>query len=86
VTVATGRAQHRGVANRLLNRARKTLACQPSSTAWLRQSYAEMDKFCLIKHRRYAMPPKRVNEALKILRTYLAASSLHSQIAWLPRL
>ena len=59
---------------RLLNRAREILvrlAKQQSLT--LRQSYARVGKFALIKHQRYAHAKqfKRANRALKKLRTYL---------------
>ena len=59
---------------RLLNRARETLI---RLAKWhgleLRQSYAQVGKFALIRHQRYAHAKqfKRANRALKTLRTYL---------------
>src|ERR1700742_2515013 len=59
---------------RLLNRAREILVrlARRQGLA-LRQSYARVGKFALIKHQRYAHAKqfKRANRALKTLRTYL---------------
>jgi transposase, IS5 family len=59
---------------RLLNRAREILVrlARKHGVA-LRQSYARVGKFALIKHQRYAHAKqfKRANRALKTLRTYL---------------
>jgi transposase, IS5 family len=59
---------------KLLNRAREKLVrlAQRHGVA-LRQSYARVGKFALIKHQRYvhAKQVKRANRALKTLRTYL---------------
>ena len=59
---------------KLLNRAREKLVrlAQRHGVA-LRQSYARVGKFALIKHQRYAHAKqfKRANRALKTLRTYL---------------
>ena len=59
---------------RLLNRAREILVRLAKRHAVvLRQSYARVGKFALIKHQRYAHAKqfKRANRALKTLRTYL---------------
>jgi transposase, IS5 family len=59
---------------RLLNRAREILVrLAKKSGVKLRQSYARVGKFALIKHQRYAHAKlfKRANRALKTLRTYL---------------
>jgi IS5 family transposase len=59
---------------RLLNRARETLVrLAKKHGVKLRQSYARVGKFALIKHQRYAHAKqfKRANRALKTLRTYL---------------
>ena len=59
---------------RLLNRAREILVrLAPRCGIKLRQSYARVGKFALIKHQRYAHAKqfKRANKALKTLRTYL---------------
>jgi transposase, IS5 family len=59
---------------RLLNRAREILVrLAQRSGIKLRQSYARVGKFALIKHQRYAHAKqfKRANRALKKLRTYL---------------
>jgi IS5 family transposase len=59
---------------RLLNRAREILVRMANKHGVeLRQSYARMGKFALIKHQRYAHAKqfKRANRALKTLRTYL---------------
>ena len=59
---------------RLLNRAREILVRLAKKHAVeLRQSYARVGKFALIKHQRYAHAKqfKRANRALKTLRTYL---------------
>jgi transposase, IS5 family len=59
---------------RLLNRAREILVRLASKHGVkLRQSYARVGKFALIKHQRYAHAKqfKRANRALKTLRTYL---------------
>ena len=59
---------------RLLNRAREILVrLAKKHGVKLRQSYARMGKFALIKHQRYAHAKqfKRANRALKTLRTYL---------------
>jgi transposase, IS5 family len=59
---------------RLLNRAREILVrLAKRSGIKLRQSYARVGKFALIKHQRYthAKQFKRANRALKKLRTYL---------------
>jgi len=59
---------------RLLNRAREILVrIAQRSGIKLRQSYARIGKFALIKHQRYAHAKqfKRANRALKKLRTYL---------------
>ena len=59
---------------RLLNRAREILvrAAKNNGVA-LRQSYARVGKFALIRHQRYAHAKqfKRANRALKTLKTYL---------------
>jgi len=59
---------------KLLNRAREKLVrlAQLTGVA-LRQSYARVGKFALIKHQRYAHAKqlKRARRALKTLRTYL---------------
>jgi len=59
---------------RLLNRAREILVrLARKHGVVLRQSYARVGKFALIKHQRYAHAKqfKRANRALKTLRTYL---------------
>jgi IS5 family transposase len=59
---------------RLLNRAREILVrLAKRHGVKLRQSYARVGKFALIKHQRYAHAKqfKRANRALKTLRTYL---------------
>jgi IS5 family transposase len=59
---------------RLLNRAREILVrLAGKHGVALRQSYARVGKFALIKHQRYAHAKqfKRANRALKTLRTYL---------------
>jgi len=59
---------------RLLNRAREILVRLAQRFGIkLRQSYARVGKFALIKHQRYAHAKqfKRANRALKTLRTYL---------------
>src|SRR6516164_2079578 len=59
---------------RLLNRAREILVrLAKSAGIRLRQSYARVGKFALIKHQRYAHAKqfKRANRVLKTLRTYL---------------
>src|ERR1700760_1457430 len=59
---------------RLLNRAREILVrLAKKRGVKLRQSYARVGKFALIKHQRYAHAKqfKRANRALKTLRTYL---------------
>jgi hypothetical protein len=59
---------------RLLNRAREILArLSKKHGVKLRQSYARVGKFALIKHQRYAHAKqfKRANRALKKLKTYL---------------
>ena len=59
---------------RLLNRAREILVRLAKRQGLaLRQSYARVGKFALIKHQRYvhAKQFKRANRALKTLRTYL---------------
>src|SRR5215475_8091884 len=59
---------------RLLNRAREILVRLAQRCGIkLRQSYARVGKFALIKHQRYAHARqfKRANRALKTLRTYL---------------
>ena len=59
---------------RLLNRAREILVrLAKRQGLMLRQSYARVGKFALIKHQRYAHAKqfKRANRALKTLRTYL---------------
>ena len=59
---------------RLLNRAREILVRLAQRCGIkLRQSYARVGKFALIKHQRYAHAKqfKRANRALKTLRTYL---------------
>ena len=59
---------------RLLHRAREILVRLAKKHAVkLRQSYARVGKFALIKHQRYAHAKqfKRANRALKKLRTYL---------------
>jgi IS5 family transposase len=59
---------------RLLNRAREILVrLAQRHGVKLRQSYARVGKFALIKHQRYAHAKqfKRANRALKKLRTYL---------------
>jgi IS5 family transposase len=59
---------------RLLNRAREILVrLARGAGIKLRQSYARVGKFALIKHQRYAHAKqfKRANRALKTLRTYL---------------
>ena len=59
---------------RLLNRAREILVrLAKRHGVVLRQSYARVGKFALIKHQRYAHAKqfKRANRALKTLRTYL---------------
>ena len=59
---------------RLLNRAREMLVrLAKRHGVALRQSYARVGKFALIKHQRYAHAKqfKRANRALKKLRTYL---------------
>src|SRR5271165_7073205 len=59
---------------KLLNRAREKLVRLASlQKVGLRQSYARVGKFALIKHQRYAHAKqfKRANRALKTLRTYL---------------
>ena len=59
---------------RLLNRAREILVrLAHRHGVKLRQSYARVGKFALIKHQRYAHAKqfKRANRALKTLRTYL---------------
>jgi transposase, IS5 family len=59
---------------RLLNRAREILVrLAKGACIKLRQSYARVGKFVLIKHQRYAHAKqfKRANRALKTLRTYL---------------
>ena len=59
---------------RLLNRAREILVrLAKKHGVALRQSYARVGKFALIKHQRYAHAKqfKRANRALKTLRTYL---------------
>ena len=59
---------------RLLNRAREILVrVAQRHGVKLRQSYARVGKFALIKHQRYAHAKqfKRANRALKKLRTYL---------------
>ena len=59
---------------RLLNRAREILVrLAPRCGIKLRQSYARVGKFALIKHQRYAHAKqfKRANRALKKLKTYL---------------
>src|ERR1700758_458247 len=59
---------------RLLNRAREILVrLAKRYGVKLRQSYARVGKFALIKHQRYAHAKqfKRTNRALKTLRTYL---------------
>ncbi len=58
----------------LLNRAREILVrLAKAHGVKLRQSYARIGKFALIKHQRYAHAKqfKRANRALKTLRTYL---------------
>ena len=59
---------------RLLNRAREVLVrLAKNQCVELRQSYARVGKFALIKHQRYAHAKqfKRANRQLKKLRTYL---------------
>src|SRR6266404_3687847 len=59
---------------RLLNRAREILVrLAQRHGVELRQSYARVGKFALIKHQRYAHAKqfKRANKALKTLKTYL---------------
>jgi transposase, IS5 family len=59
---------------RLLNRAREILVrLARGAGIRLRQSYARVGKFALIKHQRYAHAKqfKRANRALRTLRTYL---------------
>ena len=59
---------------KLLNRAREILVRQAKKHGVdLRQSYARVGKFALIKHQRYAHAKqfKRANRSLKKLRTYL---------------
>jgi transposase, IS5 family len=59
---------------RLLNRAREILVrLAKGAGIRLRQSYARVGKFALIKHQRYAHAKqfKRANRALRTLRTYL---------------
>jgi IS5 family transposase len=59
---------------RLLNRAREKLVrLAQNNGVRLRQSYARVGKFALIKHQRYAHAKqfKRAGRALKTLRTYL---------------
>jgi transposase, IS5 family len=59
---------------RLLNRAREVLVRMAKKHGvGLRQSYARVGKFALIRHQRYAHAKqfKRANRALKTLRTYL---------------
>jgi len=59
---------------RLLNRAREILVrLAKGAGIKLRQSYARVGKFALIKHQRYAHAKqfKRANRALRTLRTYL---------------
>jgi len=60
--------------SRLLNRAREILVrLARKHDVALRQSYARVGKFALIKHQRYAHAKQfnRANRALKTLRTYL---------------
>ena len=77
---------------RLLNRAREILVRLPRSDGIkLRQSYARVGKFALIKHQRYAHAKqfKRANRALKKLRTYLGrvirdiARKIEGNVDWL---
>jgi IS5 family transposase len=59
---------------RLLNRAREILVRRAKRHGLaLRQSYARVGKFALIKHQRYAHAKqfKRANRALRMLKTYL---------------
>src|SRR2546429_5510328 len=59
---------------RLLNRAREILVrLAKGAGIKLRQSYARVGKFALIKHQRYAHAKqfKRANRALRMLKTYL---------------
>ena len=59
---------------RLLNRAREILVRLAKQQGLaLRQSYARVGKFALIKHQRYAHAKqfKRANRALRMLKTYL---------------
>ena len=59
---------------KLLNRAREILVrLAKKSGVGLRQSYARVGKFALIKHQRYAHAKqfKRANRSLKTLKTYL---------------
>src|SRR5207253_11406197 len=59
---------------RLLNRAREILVrLAKKHGVELRQSYARVGKFALIRHQRYAHAKqfKRANRALKTLKTYL---------------
>ncbi len=63
---------------RLLNRAREILVrLAKRHGVVLRQSYARVGKFALIKHQRYAHAKqfKRASRALVMLRTYLGATS-----------
>src|SRR6201981_3575514 len=65
---------------RLLNRAREILVRLAKRQGLaLRQSYARVGKFALIKHQRYAHAKqfKRANRALKTLRTYLGRVIRH---------
>jgi IS5 family transposase len=79
---------------RLLNRAREILVRLAKRYGIkLRQSYARVGKFALIKHQRYAHAKqfKRANRAVKTLRTYLGrvirdiARKLGGHAGWLGR-
>src|SRR6266566_4292992 len=66
---------------RLLNRAREILVRRAKRHGLaLRQSYARVGKFALIKHQRYAHAKqfKRANRALRMLKTYLGRVIRHN--------
>ena len=77
---------------RLLNRAREILVrLAKRRGVRLRQSYARVGKFALIKHQRYAHAKqfKRANRALKKLKTYLGriirdvTRKIEGRVGWL---
>jgi len=73
---------------KLINRAREKLVKLARKYGLdLRQSYARVGKFALIKHQRYAHAKqfKRANKALRTLRTYLGALSATSPARSLAR-